>query len=68
MELKQMYKYRISGDYYADDKLIYFEDVVSAPENYTAMQMVVGKYAWQESLQHHTFKLRYLHYDVWERG
>lgn len=42
----EMYKYEISGFYWAYDNGItrrYFNEVIEAPDNITAMQIVLGR-------------------------
>ena len=56
------YLYEISGYYFADAERKHFQDEVLAESNTQAMQLVIGNYAWQESIEGHTFKLDCIHY------
>lgn len=63
-----MYKYEISGYYLVIDDHGHcerkrFEEVVEARDNVEAMRIVVGEFAWQESLLGNTFKLDVIHYE-----
>ena len=60
----EMYSYRISGTYYSDDELKHFDEIIRAQSNITAMQIAIGAYAWEESLDGHSFRLDTIHYDV----
>lgn len=59
----ERYTYTISGYYYSNDEKKYFYEEVEAIDNIEAMQIVIGKYAWKESLDGNTFKLDFIHYD-----
>lgn len=61
----KMWKYTISGYYFADDERKYFYEELFATDNSVAMEQVIGKYAWAESLEGKTFKLDVIHYDCW---
>lgn len=63
---QEMYKYQISGYYFAGEERKHFEDTIIASDNIEAMQIAIGKYAWQESLEGNTFKLDVIHYDCWD--
>lgn len=63
-----MYSYEISGYYFVTDENGHcerkrFEEVVDARDNTEAMEMVIGAYAWKESLARNTFKLDTIHYE-----
>lgn len=70
MEKVQLYQYNISGYYLAIDskgkcEKKHFEEIVSAKDNVDAMRMVIGEFAWNESLLGNTFKLDMVHYECW---
>jgi hypothetical protein len=58
-----MFSYEISGYYFANDERKRFEEIVDARDNTEAMEMVIGAYAWKESLAGNTFKLDTIHYE-----
>lgn len=60
---KEMYKYQVSGYYFAGQERKYFNEIITASDNTEAMQIVIGKHAWHESLEGNTFKLDVIHYD-----
>lgn len=66
MTQEKMYKYKISGYYFAGEERKYFNEVVMATDNIEAMQIAIGIYAWNESLEGNTFKLDVIHYDCWD--
>ncbi len=64
-----MYSYEISGYYFVTDESghcerKHFDEEVTAQDNVEAMEMVIGAYAWKESLAGNTFKLDTIHYEV----
>ena len=61
----KLWQYRISGYYFANEERKHFDEVIFAEDNHKAMEQVIGKYAWQESLEDKTFKLDVIHYDCW---
>lgn len=61
-----MYKYNISGYYFANEERKHFEKIVEAEDNFKAMQQVIGELAWHESLEDKTFKLDVIHYECWD--
>lgn len=63
---QEMYKYQISGYYFAGKERKHFSEIIVATDNIEAMQIAIGKYAWQESLEGNTFKLDVIHYDCWD--
>ena len=62
----KIYNYQISGYYYAGNERKRFEEIVPARDNIEAMQIVIGKIAWHESLEGNTFKLDVIHYECWD--
>ena len=60
---QEMYKYQISGYYFAGEERKYFNEVIMAADNIEAMQIAIGTHAWNESLEDNTFKLDVIHYD-----
>ncbi len=63
-----MYKYIISGYYLVTDDYGHcdrknFEEEIEANDNVDAMRMVIGEFAWQESLNGNMFKLDTIHYE-----
>lgn len=48
-----------------EDEYKHFEEIVWAENNTVAMEMVIGKNAWAESLNGRTFQLDVIHYDCW---
>lgn len=72
MANRKLYQYRITGYYYTGyagslekDEYKRFEEIVWAENNTVAMEMVIGKNAWAESLNGRTFQLDVIHYDCW---
>lgn len=61
----EIYEYAISGYYYAGEERKHFWELVKAPDNSIAMDMVVGKIARAVSLDGKAFRLEFIHYDVW---
>ena len=62
----EMYKYEISGYYFAndnEDERTHFYHIVEARDNFEAMEMVVGKIAFSESRAGNSFKLDVIHYE-----
>lgn len=64
-----LYRYRITGYYWHGDCGIEvkdrFEEIVYAVDEIVAMQQVLGKLAWHCSLEDETFRMEFIHYDVW---
>ena len=60
-----LWQYQITGYYFADGERKRFEEYVYAENNSIAMERVIGKYAWSESLDGKTFKLDVIHYECW---
>ena len=63
-----MYKYRISGYYIVTDdhghcERKHFDEEVEAKDNVDAMRMIIGEFAWQESLRDNMFRLDTVHYE-----
>ena len=63
-----MYEYRISGYYTSINNIgeeidKHFYEEVTADTNINAMQTVIGKYAWLESIDGNFFRLDFIHYD-----
>lgn len=65
MNTTELYKYQISGYYFADDEGKRFEEYVYAQNSIEAMKIVIGDIAWNESLEGRTFKLDFIHYECW---
>lgn len=63
---KEMYRYNISGYYKVNgtEKEKYFSEDVCAEDNIVAMQMVLGKVAWEESLEGNSVCFDRFHYEV----
>lgn len=60
---QEMYKYHISGYYFAGEERKHFDDTIIASDNTEAMQIAIGTHAWHESLEGNAFKLDVIHYD-----
>ena len=58
-----MFKYNISGYYFSNDERKYFNEEVISNTNTNAMALVIGRIAWEESLEGNTFKLDTIHYE-----
>lgn len=58
-----MFKYEISGYYYADDKRVHFDKVIEAKDNVSAMAEAIGYCAWDCTCQGKVFKLDTIHYE-----
>lgn len=61
-----MYKYNVSGYYKVNgtEEEKYFNEDVCAVDNIVAMQMVLGKVAWEESLEGNSVMFDRFHYEV----
>ena len=58
-----MYTYTISGYYFAGEERKHFYEEIEAHDNIEAMEIVIGRLAWKESLEGNTFYLQFIHYD-----
>ena len=63
-----MYRYRISGYYLVTDDhgkcdRKHFDEEIEAQDNVDAMRMVIGEFAWTESLNGNMFRLDTIHYE-----
>ena len=58
------YTYAISGYYTINgNEQKHFHEEIEAKNNIEAMEIVIGKLAWDESLKGNTFMLDLIHYD-----
>lgn len=58
------YNYEISGWYIANGERKHFNVGIQAESNSQAMEIVVGRLAWDESLKGNSFRLDMIHYEV----
>lgn len=60
-----IYRYAISGYYFEGNERKHFYKEISAPDNITAMQMVLGEIMWQSSRHFNDapVKLDCIHYE-----
>jgi hypothetical protein len=61
--MKEKYKYEITLEYFADNESRYFRGEVEADDNVQAMEIIIGRIAWQTSNEGKTFKFNFIHYD-----
>lgn len=60
-----LFKYQISGYYFADDERKHFEDYIMATDEVEAMQIAIGIHSWKTSLDGKAFRLDVIHYELW---
>lgn len=58
------YNYEISGWYIVNEERKHFDVEIQAESNTQAIEIVVGKLAWEESLKGNSFLLDMIHYEV----
>ncbi len=64
--MKETYKYNISGYYKVNgtEEEKYFNQDIEATSNTEAIEMVLGKIAWKESLEGDSVMFDRFHYEV----
>lgn len=63
-ETKTLFKFNVSGYYFAGNERKYFNNDVFATDEFTASEMVIGKYAWYESINGNSLKIDCMHYEA----
>lgn len=58
------YNYEISGWYIANGERKHFDVEIQAESNTQAMEIVIGRLAWEEGLKGNSFLLDMIHYEV----
>ena len=63
-ETVMKYKYIISGFYFAGDERRHFYEIVEEENNSKAMEVVIGRLAWNTSVdENKSFQLDFIHYE-----